>query len=70
MMNDNPRPAPVSERAAKEHLYGCHIDLAPDEEPGQCVIEFGDHWACDLAEKRRTKWTCPYWRLRSDAGRT
>jgi len=69
---DTPRPVPVSEWAAKEHLYGCRANmflgmLIPHP---HCVIDTGDRSDCTLAANRRTKWTCPYWRLRSDAGRT
>ena len=70
MMNDNPRPAPVSERAAKEHLYGCHVDMSSGEKPGGCVFDGGRRQDCVEAYVRASKWTCPYWRLRSDARRT
>ena len=66
---DKPRPVPVSERAAKEHLYGCHFDLTPGENPDGCVIDEGNNQNCTLADSYPNKWECPWWRLRSDAGR-
>lgn len=69
MTTDKPRPVPASERAAKEHLYGCHADLWLGEDPGICVIDVNRPRACASALNRRTKWTCPFWRLRSDVER-
>jgi len=69
MTTDKPRPVPVSELAAKEHLYGCHIDLAPDEVPDGCVIDEDRRRDCTEAHRHATKWTCPWWRLRSDVER-
>ena len=71
MTTDKPRPVPVSERAVKNHLYGCHVDMdlgAPGQQ-GDCVIDYDAPSDCFHAENRRTKWTCPFWRLRSDAER-
>jgi len=71
MTTDKPRPVPFSERAAKEHLYGCHVDMslgAPSPYT-YCVFDTGNHSDCTLSETRRTKWTCPFWHLRSDAER-
>ena len=69
MTTDKPRPVPVSERAAKNHLYGCHVELLEGDEPDGCVLDYGAPTECLHARGRRTKWTCPYWRPRSDAGR-
>ncbi len=59
------------ERGEREHLYGCVVDLAPDEEPDDCVLDYGAPGDCNLASRRRTKWSCSMWRLRSEhaAGR-
>lgn len=59
------------EREGREHLYGCTVDLAPDEEPDGCVLDYGAPSDCTYARARRTKWTCPMWRLKSEfAGST
>jgi len=42
MTTDKPRPVPASERAVKNHLYGCHVDMdlgAPGQQ-GDCVIDY------------------------------
>ena len=54
-----------SEREEHEHLYGCTVDLALDEEPDGCVLDYGAPTDCIYAKARRTKWTCPFWQLRS-----
>lgn len=54
-----------AERDEREHLYGCVVDLAPDEEPDGCVLDYGAPSDCMYAKSRRTKWTCPMWRLKS-----
>lgn len=46
--------------------YGCHVDLAPDEQPDGCVVDYGAHSDCMYAtfasgRKRRSKWTCEHW---------
>ena len=55
----------ASERAANEHLYGCCVELADDEFPDDCVLEYGAPGDCIHALRRKVKWTCPYWVLRS-----
>lgn len=49
-----------------EQRFGCHVDLAPDEAPDGCVIEYGGHADCIYARfpsgrLRRKKETCPHW---------
>lgn len=53
------------ERQAREHLYGCTVELDPGEEPDSCVLDYGAPSDCTHAKNRRVKWTCPYWRLKS-----
>jgi len=53
------------QRAESEHLYGCTVDLASDEEPDGCVLDYGAPTDCMHAKNRRTKWTCSYWMLKS-----
>lgn len=48
-------------------LFGCHVDLADDEEPDGCVIDYGEPLDCVFGffahgRPRRSKWTCKYWR--------
>ena len=47
--------------------YGCHVDLADDEQPDGCVIEYGGHRDCIYAtfpsgRLRRTPRTCRFWK--------
>lgn len=54
-----------------EERYGCHVDLAKDEEPDGCVIEYGAHSDCLYAifpsgRLRRTPRTCKWWRKIED----
>lgn len=60
-----------AQRSEQEHLYGCSVDLAEDETPDGCVLDYGAPEECIHASKRRIKWTCPYWVLKSEhrAGR-
>jgi hypothetical protein len=51
------------DRAEREHLYGCCVDLDDDEAPDGCVLDYGEPADCIFARGRRTKWTCPYWVL-------
>lgn len=51
----------VADRTSDEHLFGCTVDLAPDEEPDGCVLDYGAPVDCIYAVRRRTKWTCPFW---------
>jgi hypothetical protein len=54
-------------------VFGCHVDLADDEEPDGCVIEYGGHDDCIYAKfpsgrLRTSKWDCPHWKpFKSDA---
>ena len=41
--------------------YGCHVDLAPDEEPDYCVIDYDDRVACVYAARHKTREDCPCW---------
>jgi hypothetical protein len=47
--------------------YGCHVELAEDEQPDDCVVDYGAYGDCihghyRNGQPRRTKWTCKYWR--------
>jgi hypothetical protein len=41
--------------------YGCHVDLAPDEQPDGCVIDDGIRRDCVYAVRHRTREGCKYW---------
>jgi hypothetical protein len=41
--------------------YGCHVDLAPDEQPDDCVKDYGDLDGCNFARRHRTREGCRYW---------
>ena len=49
------------ERQAQGIEYGCHMDLAPGEEPDECVIDYADRGSCIHGYKHRTREGCPYW---------
>lgn len=49
------------ERQAQGIEYGCHVDLAPGEEPDGCVIDEDVQGNCIYAKKHRTREGCPYW---------
>jgi len=42
--------------------FGCHIDLAPGEEPDDCVINSGNICDCALANSGMKPEQCEYWR--------
>lgn len=53
-------------------VYGCHVDLGPNEDPDGCVIDFGAHADCIYAKTstgrdRRSKWACHHWKPFKDA---
>lgn len=50
------------EAQAQGIRYGCHIDLAEDEEPDGCVKDYGVDSDCTYAKKHRTREGCIYWR--------
>jgi hypothetical protein len=41
--------------------YGCHVDLAEDEEPDGCVKDIGDDFGCVYARRHKTREACRYW---------
>ena len=52
------------ERQAQGIEYGCHMDLAPGEEPDDCVINSVDGYIredCIHGHKHRTREGCPHW---------
>lgn len=47
--------------------YGCHVDLAPDEKPDDCVLSYGAPGDCIYGftsprRPRKSPHTCKYWR--------
>lgn len=47
--------------------YGCHVDLAEDEEPDGCVLDYGQPHDCIYAtfpsgRIRKRRETCMHWR--------
>lgn len=42
--------------------YGCHVDLAEDEQPDGCVKDYGVDGDCIYAGRHRTREGCPHWR--------
>ena len=46
--------------------YGCHCDIADDEDVDGCVIDSNAHEECIFAyikdKKRRSRWTCSEWK--------
>ena len=42
--------------------YRCHVDLSDDEEPDDCVLNYGTRDDCVYAARRRVPHTCKYWR--------
>ncbi|MNU29080.1 hypothetical protein D3C71_175270 [compost metagenome] len=54
-----------SESAPASH--GCHVDLAPGEQPDGCVLDYGTPHDCAFGvfpsgRLRRSRNTCPHWR--------
>jgi len=41
--------------------YGCHVDIAPDEQPDGCVKDDGEAGGCIYARRHRTREGCRYW---------
>lgn len=41
--------------------YGCHVDLAEDEAPDGCVIDYGTKEDCIYATRRRKREGCRFW---------
>jgi hypothetical protein len=62
-------PVVTPKSAIGKHFgpFGCHVDLAPDEKPDDCVLNYGAPGDCMYARgptgrDRRYPHTCKYWR--------
>jgi hypothetical protein len=55
-----------SDATAREVVFGCHIDIGPDERPDGCVFDSGDICDCRIAETLQAagkgRDECAYWK--------